>query len=97
MQPKSPVLTEEFVTSEIVYAKDQPQYIPLPVLRNKQGVVMSRWALTEEERDAIHAGADIYLSIHTFNQPLQPVRLEVGSCDRDIMSFAEEMGVLEDA
>ncbi len=94
MLPKSPVLTEEFVPNEIVYAKDQPQYTPLPVLRNEAGIVLSRWTLTDDEREAILAGADIMLSVHTFGGPLQPVRLEIAECDRDILAIADSMGLL---
>ncbi len=91
MTPTSPVLTEEFVPIEIVYAKDQPEYAPLPVIRNSTGVVLSRWKLTDSEREAVAAGADVFLSIWTFNQPLQPLRIEIGECDRDLLSIAEHM------
>jgi hypothetical protein len=96
MQPISPVLTEEFVPDEVVYAKDQPAYNPLPTLRDQDGVVVSRWKLTDEERQAISEGADIHLSIHTFNGPLQPIRLEILSCDRDVYAMAIRMGLLTD-
>jgi hypothetical protein len=91
----SPVLAEEFVPKEVVYAKDQPEYQPLPVLKNRDGVLLSRWSLTEQERAAIAAGADIFLMNWTFHQPLQPVRMEVGECDRDIAGMAAFMGLLE--
>jgi hypothetical protein len=96
MQPKSPVLTQEFVDMEVVYAKNQPQYNPLPALRNKDGVVLSRWTLSESERTAIAKGADIFLSVHTFNQPLQPLQIEVGECDRDLMAIATATGLVKD-
>lgn len=80
MDPVSPVISAEFVDKEVVYAKDQPQYRPLPVIRNADGVVMSRWSLTLEERKAIADGADLFLFGYTFNRPLQPVHMEVGGC-----------------
>lgn len=94
MTPISPVLAPEFSDLEVVYAKDQPEYNPLPTLRNASGVVMSRWKLTDEEREAISAGADILLSVWTFNQKLQPLRMEIASCDRDITEIASHMGLL---
>lgn len=94
MTPVSPVLTPELVPDETVYAKDQPEYIPLPVLRNQVGVVLSRWKLTDQEREAIAAGADIFLSVHTFNEPLQPVRIEIEECDRDLMAIAQQMDLV---
>ena len=96
MTPVSPVLTPEFQDLEVVYAKDQPEYTPLPVIRNKDGIVLSRWSLTQEERDAVARGEDIYLYNCTFNHPLQPVRLEIGDCDRTTIDKAEFMGLLED-
>ena len=95
MTPVTPVLAEDFQPKEIVYAKDQPQYTPIPVLRNSQGVVLSRWELSDREREAIANGADIFMSNCTFNQPLQPVRLEVGQCDRDFMEMAKVMELVE--
>ena len=94
MTPVSPVLVPEFVAAEKVYAVDQPQYDPLPVIRNRTGVVLSRWKLTDAEREAVANGADVFLSILTFNQPLQPLRIEIGECDRSLMDIAEHMGLI---
>ncbi len=93
MKPTTPVLTEDLQKFEVVYAEKHKEYIPLPVHRNEQGVVLSRWTLTDSEREAVAAGADIFLSVHTFNQPLQPLRIEVAECDRDLIVMAEEMGL----
>lgn len=68
---------------KVVYAKDQPEYIPLPALRSVDGRVVSRWILTEDERRLVAAGADIYLSVHTFNGPLQPVLLTVDGAEHE--------------
>lgn len=66
---------------ETVYAEGQKEYFPLPsvVDRSKmEGPVYTRWSLTGEERKAVAEGADIFLTIWTFHNPLQPVRLDVG-------------------
>lgn len=94
MIPSSPVLTEEFRDLETIYAKDQKEYTPLPVIKNASGVVLSRWKLTDSERQAIAEGADVFLSVWTFNHPLQPLRIEIGECDRDLMSIATHMGLV---
>lgn len=62
---------------EIIFAKDQPEYIPLRVLRGntREVPVLSRWALTAAQRKAVSDGADIFLELSTFNGPLQPIRL----------------------
>lgn len=64
---------------EIVYAKNQPEYLPLRTLRSNDvyRVVLSRWSLTAEQRDAILNGADVFLELSTYGQPLQPIRMYV--------------------
>lgn len=64
----------------VTYAEFQPQYRPLPAIRNTDREdlpVTSRWTFTPEERAAIAAGADLYLTMLTFCTPLQPVLLQV--------------------
>lgn len=58
-----------------VYAEDQPEYEPLPVLAHPGGIVVSLWQLDEDDRRAILDGARVYLQCLTFGRPLQPVRL----------------------
>jgi hypothetical protein len=60
----------------IVYAKDQPEYQPLPAWRGPDGLRVTRWKLTWRERLKVLFGGSIWLRILTFNQPLQPVLLE---------------------
>lgn len=62
----------------VTYAENQPEYIPLPVLRCVDGRVISQWRLTDQEREKIAAGSDVFLTVHTFNYSLQPVMLTVG-------------------
>lgn len=71
MQPMS------FSSREVVYAKDQPEYIPLPAERWKDGTVVTKWNLSWKERLKVLFNGHFYLSVLTFNQPLQPVRLSV--------------------
>lgn len=59
------------------FAKDQPGYNPLPAFRaeGREGAVITRWRLSDEERKFIADGGDIWLTQLTFNNPLQPVKL----------------------
>lgn len=75
MKPVSPVLPGSDLP-ETVYAKDQPEYTPLPVFRQEDGTVLSRWRLTWRERLQIAFSGNMYLLVMTFNQPLQPVLLQ---------------------
>ncbi len=59
----------------VIYAKDQPEYIPLPAWKGPDGMRVTRWKLTLGERLRILFGGSIWLSILTFNRPLQPVKL----------------------
>lgn len=64
---------------EVVYAKDQPEYLPLATIRSnyRDGAVLSRWPLTREQRKAVANGADIYLELLTFGHTLHPIKMFV--------------------
>jgi hypothetical protein len=64
-------------TRAVVFAKDQPEYIPLPALVFPDGKVLTEWAPSDTERAAIARGENIRLWIWPFGQPLQPVALDV--------------------
>lgn len=69
----------DFEGSNEVYAKDQPQYIPLPVYRrgDGDGRVYCIWKPDEKERKQIADGKNIGLWISTFHHPLQPLLMVV--------------------
>ena len=64
----------------VVYAEDQPEYLPLPVLKHPSGKVISCWKLNFKELIRLIITRRLYIAILTFNSPLQPllpsVRLE---------------------
>lgn len=70
----------EFEGHNVVFAKDQPKYEPLPAFRDPKdpnGEVTTCWELSEDDLKKINETGKIYLSMWTFNNPLQPVRLTV--------------------
>jgi hypothetical protein len=67
--------------AEITYAEHQPQYIPLPSLKTRDGRVVSQWMPDPNELELLNRGVPITLCLHTFNQPLQPITLTVGGLD----------------
>jgi hypothetical protein len=71
---------------EVVYAKNQPEYVPLRTLTSSgpERKVISRWTLTPEQRKAVAEGADIYLQLLTFGAPLQPIVMAVGEGSEDL-------------
>lgn len=79
LQPADRPVIDGLEAHEVVFAKDQPEYIPLRTLRGntEQGQVLSRWTLTPEQRKAVAEGADIFLQLLTFGKPLQPIVMAV--------------------
>lgn len=66
----------EFKGQNVIFAKDQPQYNPLPAFRDSNGLVITCHKFSPEEIEEINKTGCCYLSMLTFNQPLQPVRIE---------------------
>lgn len=74
MKPVTPVVPG-YNLPVTTYAKDQPEYIPLPVFLDSDGTVTSRWRMSLRERLRVLVSGDIYLMVMTFHKPLQPVML----------------------
>ena len=77
MEPARPVFPSvdgRVHPPHVVYAKKQPQYIPLPVIKKVSGLVTCRWHMTWRERIEALLHGDVYFQINTFNKPLQPTR-----------------------
>jgi hypothetical protein len=63
----------EFEGHNVVFAKDQPEYMPLPAFKDPSGGVVTCWELTPEERLELFNTGKLWIKQLTFNQPLQPV------------------------
>lgn len=61
----------------VVYAKNQPQYVPLPTLRKIDGDILIQWKLSWKERFKLFFNGILYHQVKTFNQPLQPILITV--------------------
>ena len=72
MFPVDPNIRE---LTPVVYAKDQPEYLPLPARKDDNGVIVTLWKLSWRERIQLLLAGKFYLTVMTFNQPLQPVSL----------------------
>ncbi len=62
----------KFKESNIIFAKDQPEYLPLPAYKNDKGDVISLWQLNFFERIKILFTGRMWFHVSTFNKPLQP-------------------------
>lgn len=69
----------EFPEQDVVIAKDQPQYLPLPAYRHRDetGALTFCWKLDLWERLYLLATGRLWHTVLAFGQPLQPQLLEV--------------------
>jgi hypothetical protein len=73
----------EFKEVNKVFAKDQPEYNPLPCFHkdSKEGDVVSCWQLSDEELQKVNRTKVIWLSLWSFNKPLTPSLITVNKTD----------------
>ena len=67
----------KFKECNTTYAKDQPEYLPLPALKMDDGEIVTCWRLSLVERLKILWTGNMWLNVLTFNEPLQPLRMSV--------------------
>ena len=67
----------EFKEQNTIFAKDQKQYNNLPSHRAPQGKITSCWSMTILQRLKFLLTGKFYLSVYTYNEPLQPVSLSL--------------------
>lgn len=77
----------QFPESNVTYAENQPQYRPLPAFKDEDGTVVSCWAPSLKERLKILFTGKIWLSVMTFNNPLQPLLM---SADKPFETSGKE-------
>jgi len=72
----------KFKECNSTYAKEQPEYSPLPAHKSLDGMVTTCWSFSFMERIKILIFGKLFLQILTFNKPLQPLKMEI---DKPIM------------
>jgi hypothetical protein len=79
MRPVSQVLSrsKKAGDSETVAALYQPEYVPMPIIMGNAPTYPAtcRWTFTQEERAAISAGGDIWITQLTFGNGVTPIRV----------------------
>ena len=82
MKAVSPVIPG-FEDLEVVYGKDQPEYLDLPGLpiSGPEGQVISHYKLSFQERLKVLFHGDIWLSLYTFGSRIQPQLLSTDPPD----------------
>lgn len=74
----------EFKEQNVVFAKDQPEYLPLPAFLNSDGVVTSCWELSEDEIKEIISSRKIWVCQKIFDRVLQPIILSVVKIESEL-------------
>lgn len=68
----------------VIYGADQPEYRPLPAERigkPETGQIIACWALSPDELKKVQETGQIFVSLLTFGQPLQPMLVSVEKPD----------------
>ena len=73
----------EFAGANCTYAKDQPEYLPLPAFKDDGGQVLTCWGLTWRERIKLALTGRVWFTLLTFNQPLQPMNVSADNPLKD--------------
>lgn len=73
----------EFREQNVVFAKNQLEYKPLPALHlhDADGTVISCWGLSFRERIRVLFTGKIWVGLLSFGKPLTPSRLTVKKTD----------------
>ena len=73
----------EFKEQNVVFAKDQKEYLPLPAYKEQstEGYVVSCWKLSFLERLKLLFFGKLWVNVMTFNHPLQPMYFTVSKKD----------------
>lgn len=67
----------KFKECNVVYGEGQKEYLPLPALRFDDGTVVMCWKLSWKELFKVMFRRKIWVSLLTFNHPLQPISVSV--------------------
>ena len=80
----------DFEHSNKIYAKDQPEYQPLPalLLGGKDGQVVTCWKLSFKERLKVMVTGVVWLNLLSFNKPLTPSYMSVNR--KDLFSIPDD-------
>lgn len=62
----------EFKEQNRTFAKDQPEYEPLPAHATEDGIVITCWKLTRRERWRVFLSGLMWWGVATQKAPLQP-------------------------
>jgi hypothetical protein len=67
----------------VVFAKDQPEYTPLPALTTPDGAFVTMWHPSANELELLRNGAPVSITLLAVDgaKPIHPMKVEVGGVD----------------
>lgn len=74
MRAVSPVIPQAD-ENEAVFAEDSFVYQPLPSIKRDDGVVLTRWLLSDDERKQVAEQGYLYVALITRDGTIQPLKL----------------------
>lgn len=78
MKPVSPVIPGGNY-QEVVFAKDQPEYIPLPVIYFQNQQVLSRWHMDDAEKLIVAATGEVFIHLLLLGREVPEINLQVNN------------------
>lgn len=69
LAPSARPVCDELEADETIFARNLPDWTPIRALRSADGKILTRWQLTDAQRAAIAAGADVFLELVTYGRP----------------------------
>ncbi len=94
------MIPADFPESNVVFAKDQKEYLPLPANvhpDNPQGETTFCWQLSWRERFLLLIRGKLWHTVLTFKNPLQPQLLSVDKPEWGLVSYAAPPPEAQDA
>ena len=64
-----------FKEQTTTYGRHQPEHFPLPAHKSKDGVATTCWKLGLKERLRVLFTGKVFLSVMTYNKPIQPLKM----------------------
>lgn len=78
--PKEQLRAVEFEGQNVIYAKDQPDYLPLPAYvdtESREAPALFCFAVNDYQKERIQRSGKLWVRCLTFGHPLQPIALMV--------------------
>jgi hypothetical protein len=72
-----PTLVPEGSRAEVI-AEHHDVYLPLPSVTTPTGKCITRWTMTDAERAAVMRGEDIYITVVSWHNNINPMWVSVG-------------------